>query len=127
MHRRKSRRYGKRKLQRLSLPLFLLLSVLTALTGCGTTEIPDESPYEEILIGMIPDLPEPPSFPELQWELETNGRYSIPEEDADRLLDYRDNSLPLYRFEIERYQRELDILKNAIIQGNLTVPESLSR
>lgn len=90
-------------------------------------EIPDESPYEEILIGMIPDLPEPPSFPELQWELETNGRYSIPEEDADRLLDYRDNSLPLYRFEIERYQRELDILKNAIIQGNLTVPESLPR
>lgn len=127
MHRRKSRRYGKRKLRRLSLPLLLLLSVLTALTGCGTTEIPDESPYEEILIGMIPDLPEPPSFHELQWELEENGRYSIPEEDADRLLDYRDNSLPLYRFEIERYQRELDILKNAIIQGNLTVPESLPR
>ena len=107
MHRRKSRRYGKRKLQRLSLPLLLLLSVLTALTGCGTTEIPDESPYEEILIGMIPDLPEPPSFPELQWMLEENGRYSISEEDADRLLNYRDNELPLYRFEIERYQREL--------------------
>lgn len=90
-------------------------------------EIPDESPYEEILIGMIPDLPEPPSFPELQWELEENGRYSIPEEDTDRLLNYRDNELPLYRFRIEQYQRELDILKNAIIQGNLTFPESLPR
>ena len=81
-------------------------------------EIPDESPYEEILIGMIPDLPEPPSFPELQWMLEENGRYSISEEDADRLLNYRDNELPLYRFEIERYQRELDILKNTIQYAN---------
>lgn len=114
MRREKSRRYGKRKPQRLSLPLLLLLSVLTALTGCGTTEIPDESPYEEILIGMIPDLPEPPTFPELQWELEETGRYSISEEDADRLLNYRDNELPLYRFEIERYQREMRIIAESI-------------
>ena len=127
MHREKSRRYGKRKLQRLSLPLLLLLSALAALTGCGTTEIPEESPYEEILIGMIPELPELPPFPELQWMLEENGRYSISEEDADRLLEYRDNELPLYRFRIEQYQRELDILKNAIIQGNLTDSESLPR
>lgn len=77
-------------------------------------EIPDESPYEEILIGMIPDLPEPPSFPELQWELEENGRYSISEEDADRLLNYRDNELPLYRFEIEKYQREMRIIAESI-------------
>ena len=117
MHRRKSRRYGKRKLRRLSLPLLLLLSVLTALTGCGTTEIPDESPYEEILIGMIPDLPELPSFPELQWILEENGRYSIQEEDADRLLDYRDNELPLYRFEIERYQSELRVITDSLFQN----------
>ena len=94
------------------------MSVLAVSTGCETTEITDESPYEEILIGMIPDLPELPSFPELHWEIEENGRYSISEEDADRLLDYRDNELPLYRFEIERYQRELDVLSNAIIQGN---------
>ena len=117
MHRRKSRRYGKRKLRRLSLPLLLLLSVLTALTGCGTTEIPDESPYEEILIGMIPDLPELPSFPELHWVLEANGRYSISEEDADRLLDYRDNELPLYCFEIERYQSELRVITDSLFQN----------
>ena len=86
--------------------------------GCETTAIPYESPYEEILIGMIPNLPELPSFPELQWSLEENGRYSISEEDADRLLNYRDNELPLYRFEIERYQREIEILKVTVIQGN---------
>ena len=114
MRKRKSRRYGKRKFQRLSLPLLLLLSVLAVSTGCGTTEIPDESPYEEILISMIPDLPELPPFPELQWMLEENGRYSISEEDADRLLNYRDNELPLYRFEIERYQREMRILAESI-------------
>ena len=118
MHREKSRRYGKRKLQSLSLPLLLLLSVLAVSTGCETTEIPAESPYEEILIGMIPDLPELPPFPELQWSLEENGRYSISEEEADKLLNYRDNELPLYRFRIEQYQRELEILKATIIQGN---------
>ena len=66
---------------------------------------------------MIPDLPELPPFPELQWMLEENGRYSISEEDADRLLDYRDNSLPLYRFRIEQYQRELKTIFNAMLQG----------
>ena len=91
------------------------MSVLAASTGCETTEIPDESPYEEILIGMIPDLPELPQFPELQWMLEENGRYSISEEDADRLLDYRDNELPLYHFAIERYQREMDIVNNSLL------------
>ena len=92
------------------------MSVLAASTGCETTEIPDESPYDEILISMIPDLPELPQFPELQWLLEENGRYSISAEDADRILDYRDNKLPLYRFEIERYQRELRIIADSINQ-----------
>ena len=118
MRREKSRRYRKRKPQRLFLHLLLLLSVLAVSMGCGTTEISDESPYEEILIGMIPDLPEPPTFPELQWELEENGRYSISEEDADRLLDYRDNELPLYRFRIEQYQRELETIKEALSASN---------
>lgn len=67
---------------------------------------------------MIPDLPELPPFPELQWMLEENGRYSIPDEDADRLLDYRDNSLPLYRFRIEQYQRELETIKEALSASN---------
>ena len=41
---------------------------------------------------------------------------SISEEDADSLLDYRDNVLPLYGFEIERYQRELETIFNAMLQ-----------
>ena len=114
MRRRKSRRYGKRKLPSLSLPLLLLMSVLAVSTGCGTTEIPDDSPYDEILISMISELSELPPFPELQWMLEENGRYSISEEDADRLLDYRDNELPMYRFELVRYQRELDTITEAL-------------
>lgn len=74
-------------------------------------EIPDESPYAEILIGMIPDLPEMPPFPELQWELEENGRYSISEEDSDRLLDYVENKLGTYRHELRNYREILSILK----------------
>ena len=114
MRRRILRRYGKRKLLKLCLPLLALLSVLAASTGCETAEIPDKSPYGEILVGMIPDLPVLPSFPELHWELEENGRYSISEEDADRLLDYRDDELPMYRFKIDRYQSELDTVSEAL-------------
>ena len=55
---------------------------------------------------MILDMPELPPFLELQLMLEKNGRYNISEEDADRILDYRDNGLPLYHYEIESYQRE---------------------
>lgn len=117
MFRRKSRKYGKRKPQMLFLLPLLLMSVLAVSTGCETAEIPDESPYEEILIGMIPDLPDLPLFPELHWKLEENGRYSISEEDADRLLDYRDNELPLYRFEIERYQSELRVITDSLFQN----------
>ena len=83
------------------------MSVLAVSTGCETAEIPDESPYEEILIGMIPDLPDLPLFPELHWKLEENGRYSISEEDADRLL----------RFEIERYQSELRVITDSLFQN----------
>lgn len=117
MFRRKSRKYGKRKPQMLFLLPLLLMSVLAVSTGCETAEIPDESPYEEILIGMIPDLPDLPLFPELHWKLEENGRYSISEEDADRLLDYRDNELPLYCFEIERYQSELRVITDSLFQN----------
>ena len=94
------------------------MSVLAVSMGCGTTEIPDESPYEEILVWMIPDLPELSPFPELQWMLEENGRYSISEEDADRILDYRDNELPLYRFELEQYQREMEIIQTSLSGWN---------
>ena len=117
MLRRRLRKYGKRKPQMLFLLPLLLMSVLAVSTGCETAEIPDESPYEEILIGMIPDLPDLPLFPELHWKLEENGRYSISEEDADRLLDYRDNELPLYRFEIERYQSELRVITDSLFQN----------
>lgn len=118
MLRRRLRKYGRKKLLKIFLYPLLILSVLAASTGCGTTEIPDESPYEEILVGMIPDLPELPPFPDLRWEPEENGRYSISAEDADRLLDYRDNELPLYCFEIKRYKRELEILEVTITQGS---------
>ena len=62
---------------------------------------------------MIPDLPKLPPFPELQWELEKNGRYSISGEDADRLLDYTENKLGTYLNELRNYQEILSILNHA--------------
>ena len=102
------------------------MSVLAASTGCRTTEIPDGSLYNEILIGMISDLPALPSFPELQWVLEANDRYSIPEEDTNRFLDYRDKELPRYRFEIEKYQRELNIIINQYVRQSMSSSDSNS-
>ena len=91
----------------------MLLLALSALISCTTTEIPnDESSYYAILVDMIPLLPPIPSFPELTWEFK-DGRYSIDEADADKLLDYGENKLPLYRYQMNVYQASLESIKEA--------------
>ena len=91
----------------------MLLLALSVLISCTTTEIPnDESSYYAILVGMIPTPPSIPSFPELSWEFK-DGRYSIDEADADKLLDYGENKLPLYRYQMDVYQSSLERIKEA--------------
>ena len=90
--------------------LFLALSVLIS---CTTTELPnDDNSYYAILVDMIPPLPSIPSFPELSWEFK-DGRYSIDEADADKLLDYGENKLPLYRYQMNVYKSSLESIKEA--------------
>lgn len=62
----------------------------------------------------MPELPELPEFPDLSWQFD-QGRYSISESDVDRLLDYRDNQLAEYRFQVEIYADQLKI-----VIGNMT-------
>lgn len=91
----------------------MLLLALSVLIGCTTTEIPnDENSYYAILVGMIPPLPSIPSFPQLSWEF-NDGRYSIDEADVDKLLDYGENKLPLYRYQMDVYQASLESIKDA--------------
>lgn len=89
--------------------------VLTVSTGCTTTEpkTVQDSTYKEVLLDMIPELPEPPQFPVLHWSY-SDGLYSIGEEDVDKLLDYGENKLPRFRWELEQYRKNLDVVLGAL-------------
>lgn len=91
--------------------LTLALSVLTSCTA--TKAIAEDNTFNEVLAGMFPSLPELPAFPALEWEY-SDGRYSISEEDADKLLDYGENQIPLYRHEIMVYETSLNVIKEAM-------------
>ena len=89
--------------------------VLTGSTGCRTTEPQpiQDTTFTEVHLGMIPDLPEVPSFPTLHWSY-SDGLYSINEEDVDKLLDYGENRLPRFRWELEQYERSLSVVLSAM-------------
>lgn len=89
--------------------------VLTGSTGCRTTEPQpvQDNTYTEVLLGMIPELPEVPAFPTLHWTY-SDGLYSIDEEDVDKLLDYGENRLPRFRWELEQYERSLSVVLSAM-------------
>lgn len=65
---------------------------------------------------MIPDLPEIPTFPKLTWNYETD-KYYINEEDVDKLLNYGEYELPLYRFEMEIYNKQIEVILKEIINN----------
>ena len=86
------------------------LLALTVSTGCRTTTAEPAIDTTGIIKAMIPELPELPSWPELHWQLEDNGRYSLDEADVDKVLNYWENSIPYYLYEMERYQAVTQIL-----------------
>lgn len=94
----------------------MLAVVLTVLTACKSVEyIPVDAgeTYTGAIVDILPVLPTLPDFPELKWEY-SGGRYSISEADVDTLLDYKDNVLVLYRYELGVYKDEMLILVNAL-------------
>ena len=92
----------------------ILLLVLIGLISCTTTDNIEE-PFDSthILINMIPELPEIPKFPKLNWGFETD-KYYINEEDVDKLLNYGEYELPLYRYEMGLYSNQLEIILDSI-------------
>lgn len=63
---------------------------------------------------MVPQLPVLPKFPKLTWSYQ-NGLYCLSETDADRLLDYKENSIPLYEFQIQQYREQLKTVLDGIV------------
>lgn len=94
----------------------LTLICLALTTACSTVkEIVPVDPgegYREAVIALMPEAPVLPEFPTLNWTYQ-DGLYCINEADVDKLLDYRDNALPLYRYEAEVYEEQI----KAIIKG----------
>lgn len=63
-----------------------------------------------IIKAMLPELPELPEWPKLSWTLEPSGRYSLSEADVDKVLDYWENQIPRYRYELEVYGRTITVI-----------------
>jgi len=91
-----------------------MLAVLTVSTGCMSVPIKvADDPYREILVSMAPETPTLPTFPTLNWTYQ-NGLYCISEEDADKLLDYGENELPLFSQRYDQYQRRMRLILDAL-------------
>ncbi len=88
---------------------------MIGLISCTTTDNIEE-PFDStpLLINMIPELPEIPKFPKLNWSYETD-KYYINEEDVDKLLNYGEYELPLYKYEMRIYSEQLKVIKNNIL------------
>ena len=89
-----------------------VLLVLSVSTACRTVQKSDAA-YIEILVSEIPDHPVLPSWPSVTWEYR-DGRYSLGEEDVDKVLNYLENEIPMYKFEVEQYQEQLNIVLDAL-------------
>ncbi len=62
---------------------------------------------------MLPELPEFPVLPELCWEYK-DGRYSLSEEDVDKLLSYFENDVALYKWELQQYEEKLEVVVSTL-------------
>ncbi len=92
----------------------LVLIVSTGCTSCESVgqDHVDET-YREVLFGMLPDLPVVPSFPELHWQYE-DGRYWIGESDVDRLLNYVENDMTRFKWELGVYSKSFEIVMSEV-------------
>lgn len=90
-----------------------VLLVLTVLTACRSSNVVSESTsYQDALINMIPSLPEVPDIPVLNWQYR-DGMYCLCESDVDLFLEYKENTLPYFRWKLQQYQRKLDAVLSA--------------
>lgn len=112
-------------LRRNLLPLLAIaLLALSVLISCtGTKAIAEDNTFNEVLAGMFPSLPELPALPALEWEYR-DGRYSIGEDDVDKLLDYGENQIPLYRYKLQVYSQSIDAIKEALIKDKTSLANS---
>ena len=87
---------------------------MIVLIGCTSVPtVKENDPYRQILVSMAPEAPDIPAFPRLSWSY-ADGRYCITEEDADALLDYGENELPLFAHRYGQYVRQMHLILDAL-------------
>ena len=93
-----------------------LLAVLIVSTGCTSVPtVKENDPYRQVMVSMAPEAPPIPVFPTLSWSYE-NGLYCIAEADADALLDYGENELPLFAHRYSQYVRQIHLILETLSQ-----------
>jgi len=75
--------------------------------------VEENDSYRQVLVSMAPEAPTLPAFPTLNWTYQ-NGLYCISETDADKLLDYGENELPLFAHRYEQYLRQIGLILDAL-------------
>ena len=96
--------------------LLLLVTALVVLTVCAGCKHTESTPLEdrhEILLGLMPDMPTLPEWPKLDWQY-IDGWYCLSEADVDRVLDYWENQIPAYKYELEKYQKKMTVIITAL-------------
>ena len=95
----------------------ILLLVLLVLTGCRSLEpIADEAKYNAIMVDMIPSMPVFPVWPAVLWTYQ-NGMYCLSESDVDIILDFGENILPQFHWELDQYERQLKVVIEELRHG----------
>lgn len=93
--------------------MVIVMLASIGLTACRTVTLSDQT-FRSILIAQSPILPMLPEWPDVVWAYE-DGRYSLNEADVDKVLNYLENDLTLYKFEIEAYKEKLQIVLDGIM------------
>ena len=110
---RSTRTQRENRRTRLLLPLVILLAVLTVCASCKTPEQTPDQDRREILAALLPEMPVLPEWPDLDWQY-IDGWYCLSESGVDRVLDYWENKIPNYKFELEKYQKKLTVIITAM-------------
>lgn len=89
--------------------LGMLLLALTVFPSCRTQYAPPAVDASPALKELIPELPELPAWPDLNWQYE-DGRYSLSEAEVDKILDYWENQIPMYQYQIKLFKDKLAVV-----------------
>jgi hypothetical protein len=94
----------------------ILLPVLLVLTGCQSLHpVAEDKAYNTVMVNLLTGLNTDLVLPEVMW-IYHDGMYCLSEEDADRILDFKENTLPQFLWELEQYKKEINIVFDALTE-----------